>query len=228
MSNCNVDRLLLLYLERGQIYREGIFIYFYPVFSYKPVSLNFNYIFCIVRSQVVYFTATFPYVMLLALLIRGLTLPGAMQGVKFYLYPDFQRLLEPQVLQLHHRQIHPFIQIHSWEKESTHSVKCIRFVKICTMNILYKVEFLVISMTSSFTGPVASNQAQIIIFYHCALIVGMVFTVVQSVLLWSVQVQIFLQCYIYLERNIFSWPSYKIHAYSIYFLFCCHIHKYVT
>lgn len=49
-------------------------------------------------SEVVYITATFPYVMLLGLLIRGLTLPGAMKGVIFYLYPDFQRLLEPQVL----------------------------------------------------------------------------------------------------------------------------------
>ncbi|GAA6101057.1 sodium- and chloride-dependent GABA transporter 3-like, partial [Tachysurus ichikawai] len=48
-------------------------------------------------GKVVYVTATFPYVMLLGLLIRGLTLPGAMQGVIFYLYPDFQRLLEPQV-----------------------------------------------------------------------------------------------------------------------------------
>ncbi|MCI4379019.1 hypothetical protein PGIGA_G00223020 [Pangasianodon gigas] len=48
-------------------------------------------------GKVVYFTATLPYVMLLVLLIRGLTLPGAMQGVIFYLYPDFQRLLEPQV-----------------------------------------------------------------------------------------------------------------------------------
>ncbi|XP_046720814.1 sodium- and chloride-dependent GABA transporter 2-like [Silurus meridionalis] len=48
-------------------------------------------------GKVVYFTATFPYVMLLVLLIRGLTLPGAMEGVKFYLYPDFQRLLGPQV-----------------------------------------------------------------------------------------------------------------------------------
>ncbi|KAJ3603077.1 hypothetical protein NHX12_030821 [Muraenolepis orangiensis] len=46
---------------------------------------------------VVYFTATFPYVMLLVLLVRGLTLPGAMAGVAFYLYPDPTRLVEPQV-----------------------------------------------------------------------------------------------------------------------------------
>ncbi|RXN15627.1 sodium- and chloride-dependent GABA transporter 2-like protein [Labeo rohita] len=48
-------------------------------------------------GKVVYFTATFPYVMLLVLLIRGLTLPGALQGVVFYLYPEPARLSDPQV-----------------------------------------------------------------------------------------------------------------------------------
>uniref|UniRef100_A0AAQ5YYQ8 Transporter n=1 Tax=Amphiprion ocellaris TaxID=80972 RepID=A0AAQ5YYQ8_AMPOC len=48
-------------------------------------------------GKVVYFTATFPYVMLLILLIRGLTLPGALQGVKFYLLPEPSRLTDPQV-----------------------------------------------------------------------------------------------------------------------------------
>ncbi|XP_019748226.1 LOW QUALITY PROTEIN: sodium- and chloride-dependent GABA transporter 2-like [Hippocampus comes] len=47
--------------------------------------------------SVVYFTATFPYVMLFILLIRGLTLPGARQGVEFYLLPDPSRLTDPQV-----------------------------------------------------------------------------------------------------------------------------------
>lgn len=47
--------------------------------------------------QVVYFTATFPYVMLVVLLVRGLTLPGAMNGIAFYLYPDPTRLVDPQV-----------------------------------------------------------------------------------------------------------------------------------
>lgn len=47
--------------------------------------------------QVVYFTATFPYLMLLVLLVRGLTLPGALDGIKFYLWPDPARLADPQV-----------------------------------------------------------------------------------------------------------------------------------
>ena len=47
--------------------------------------------------QVAYFTAIFPYAILLSLLIRGVTLPGAVDGIMFYLKPDFNKLLEPQV-----------------------------------------------------------------------------------------------------------------------------------
>lgn len=56
----------------------------------------------IALAQVVYFTATFPYLMLVVLLIRGVTLPGAAQGIQFYLYPNLTRLWDPQVRS--HRQ----------------------------------------------------------------------------------------------------------------------------
>ncbi|XP_037323577.2 sodium- and chloride-dependent GABA transporter 2-like [Pungitius pungitius] len=44
-----------------------------------------------------FFTATFPFVMLFVLLIRGVTLPGAIDGIIYYLYPDLSRLSDPQV-----------------------------------------------------------------------------------------------------------------------------------
>lgn len=47
--------------------------------------------------QVVWITATMPYVVLTVLLIRGVTLPGAKDGIKAYLSVDFRRLCEAKV-----------------------------------------------------------------------------------------------------------------------------------
>ena len=47
--------------------------------------------------QVVWFTATFPYIVLLVLLIKGVTLPGAGMGITFYLTPKWHLLAEPRV-----------------------------------------------------------------------------------------------------------------------------------
>lgn len=44
-----------------------------------------------------YFTATFPYVVLVVLLVRGVLLPGALDGVIYYLKPDWSKLGSPQV-----------------------------------------------------------------------------------------------------------------------------------
>ena len=47
--------------------------------------------------QVVYFTATFPYVVLFILFVRGVTLPGAGEGIKYYLVPDFSKMATVKV-----------------------------------------------------------------------------------------------------------------------------------
>nr|XP_037271926.1 sodium-dependent dopamine transporter-like [Rhipicephalus microplus] len=48
-------------------------------------------------GKVVWFTALFPYCVLFILLIRGTTLPGAAQGIAYYLTPDFSVLANPRV-----------------------------------------------------------------------------------------------------------------------------------
>lgn len=48
-------------------------------------------------GKVVYITATFPYLILLVLIIRGATLPGSLDGVRFYLSSDWSKLLSAQV-----------------------------------------------------------------------------------------------------------------------------------
>ncbi|XP_014664884.1 PREDICTED: sodium-dependent dopamine transporter-like [Priapulus caudatus] len=48
-------------------------------------------------GKVVWFTAVFPYVVLTCLLIRGLTLPGSGAGIKYYLTPNFTKLVDAEV-----------------------------------------------------------------------------------------------------------------------------------
>jgi solute carrier family 6 amino acid transporter-like protein 5/7/9/14 len=48
-------------------------------------------------GQVAYFTAVFPYVVLIALLAVALTTDGAVEGIKFFFTPKWDKLLEPIV-----------------------------------------------------------------------------------------------------------------------------------
>ncbi|XP_028179292.1 sodium-dependent dopamine transporter [Ostrinia furnacalis] len=48
-------------------------------------------------GKVVWFTALFPYAVLLILLVRGITLPGSATGIQYYLSPNFEAITQPQV-----------------------------------------------------------------------------------------------------------------------------------
>ena len=48
-------------------------------------------------EQVVYFTVLFPYALLVVLLVRGATLPGAADGIAYYLTPNLSKLKDPEV-----------------------------------------------------------------------------------------------------------------------------------
>lgn len=53
--------------------------------------------FFVAIKQVVWFTALFPYAVLFILLIRGITLPGSAEGIKYYLYPNFDAIYKAEV-----------------------------------------------------------------------------------------------------------------------------------
>ncbi|CAD5117142.1 DgyrCDS5948 [Dimorphilus gyrociliatus] len=48
-------------------------------------------------GRAVYFTSTFPYVVLTILLIKALTLPGASDGLLYFITPKWEKLLQPTI-----------------------------------------------------------------------------------------------------------------------------------
>lgn len=49
-------------------------------------------------GKAAYFLALFPYVVMITLLIRGATLPGALEGIRYFFEPQWEELLNPKVL----------------------------------------------------------------------------------------------------------------------------------
>ncbi|XP_044266712.1 sodium- and chloride-dependent glycine transporter 2-like isoform X3 [Tribolium madens] len=73
----------------------------WPLLLCNVIAWVITYL-CIIKGvktvgKVVYFTATFPFFVLFILLIRGLTLPGAWDGVFFYIYPQWHQLTNLKV-----------------------------------------------------------------------------------------------------------------------------------
>ena len=57
---------------------------------------------CLIRGirssgRVVYFTSFFPYAVLSALAVRGVTMPGATDGIAFLFHPKWELLANPQI-----------------------------------------------------------------------------------------------------------------------------------
>lgn len=79
---------------------ESDYVFVCPYISVQICCSNVCVPVCVylVRPfQVVWITATMPYVVLTVLLIRGVTLPGAIDGIKAYLSVDFLKLCDAQV-----------------------------------------------------------------------------------------------------------------------------------
>lgn len=56
-------------------------------------------------GKVVLFTVPIPWICLVILFIRGITLPNAMEGLAYYLTPDFSKIFDPQIWLLAYGQI---------------------------------------------------------------------------------------------------------------------------
>ena len=67
------------------------------VFVSSEILINYMHYFLAISLQVVYVTATVPFVFLGIMFVRGVTLDGAAEGMRTFVSPDFGKLLSFQV-----------------------------------------------------------------------------------------------------------------------------------
>ncbi|VDP06916.1 unnamed protein product [Soboliphyme baturini] len=119
---------------------------------------------CKWTGKVLYFTALFPYLLLTILLIRGLTLPGAAEGLKFYLYPDFSKLgnskiwidAVTQIFFTYGLALGAIVALGSYNKYHNSIVKQASFICILDSSTSFFAGFIVFS----FIGFMAKEQGQ--------------------------------------------------------------------
>lgn len=73
----------------------------WPIFLIDMLSWIVLFL-CVIKGvksvgKVVYVSATFPYLILSILFFRGITLPGALKGIQFYIVPKWEKLLNLEV-----------------------------------------------------------------------------------------------------------------------------------
>ena len=84
MINCDACMGLVLSVHLGH-HKLQFLIITYIIFFHVYIA------------QAVWVTAIMPYIVLFILLIRGVTLEGSMDGIKYYLSPQWDKLLEISV-----------------------------------------------------------------------------------------------------------------------------------
>ena len=95
MPSFSMDLCLPGFTKRNQNIWKSIFSITPYNYCLKLISLILISVFK--KLQAVYFTALFPYVILTILLIKAATLPGFMDGIWFYLTPQWERLSDASV-----------------------------------------------------------------------------------------------------------------------------------